>query len=84
MPSLGITEEELEAAFQRRQTDTGKDGRICVCGHPARCHTSQTNSDSILHERAREAGEDRCYQTRMSCECRAFYPVIDVSDSRVF
>lgn len=84
MPSLGISDEELEAAFKRRQTDTGKDGRVCICGHPARCHTSQTNSDSPLHEMARAKGEDHCYQTRMACSCAAFEPVIEVSDSRVF
>ncbi len=84
MPSLGVSEDELEAAFQRRKTDTGKDGRVCICGHPARCHTSQTNSDNPMHDMARERGEDHCYQTRMACACAGFEPVISVNDSRVF
>jgi hypothetical protein len=75
MPSLGISDEELDAALQKRVASAQKsDSRVCVCGHPARCHT----------ELAPEHGQNICAQTRMVCPCDKFMPVVRVSDVRRF
>lgn len=85
MPSLGVDENELSEALSRRVNSNEKgDPRVCVCGHPARCHTELAPEDSPAHVHAREAGRNICAQTRMACPCPTFTPVISVSDVRRF
>lgn len=85
MPSLGISDEELEAALMRRlASNHASDPRVCVCGHPARCHTELAPEGSPVHVEAREQGRNICAQTRMVCPCVKFEPVVSVTDVRRF
>lgn len=84
MPSLGISDEELDQALTRRTTQKSRDGRVCICGHPAKCHSSLAGYDNPAHSHALSNGGEVCIQTRVYCECKKFEPVIEVADSRLF
>lgn len=84
MPSLGVEDSDLQAVASRRAAVNARDNRVCVCGHPARCHTSLAPDNSERHAEAREAGMEICVQTRILCECHEFQPVIETDDPRVF
>lgn len=60
-------EAELVASGRR----SGRDKRICVCGHPLGRHTQVS-------------GMVFCKPTRMECPCKAVRAVLQVEDTRTF
>lgn len=84
MPSLGISDKELDQTLERRSAQKDRDGRVCICGHPAKCHSSLAAYGNPIHEHALARGGEVCIQTRVYCECKQFEPVIEVADSRLF
>lgn len=83
---FGFTFEEQKAELEKRRLErrtTRKDGRICKCGHPARCHTSE-NHDSAVHQDLRDAKQNMCVVGKQICPCRQFQAVASTSDIRYF
>lgn len=60
-----------------------KDGRLCLCGHPAKAHASVSTSDDPVVQAAKNEGIERCKFARMVCPCKAFTPAVSVDDPRV-
>jgi len=59
-----------------------KDPRICKCGHGAKAHTSE--SDSEAHAALRASGRFACNPARLRCPCKKFEPVMTTGDVRKF
>jgi hypothetical protein len=68
---LDFTEEEAQEALEEVSTRGGRDGRICLCGHPNKRHTTYSGIVS-------------CTPTKMSCPCKKVRLVVDASDTRPF
>lgn len=69
---LGIPLDDVLSATAEARAERGpRDGRICVCGHPATRHIGLQ-------------GEMVCKPTRMECPCRAVEVVLETSDTRNF
>jgi hypothetical protein len=67
-----FSEEEAEEQAMAVSNETGdRDGRICVCGHPAKRHNIYSGIVS-------------CSPTRLVCPCKKLKPVVETSDTRVF
>jgi len=64
-------DEAIEKDNELRQKPVERDGRICVCGHPAARHTQVS-------------GLVFCKPTRMECPCKKLRSVIESSDVRPF
>lgn len=81
LENWGISDEEVEAALAET-TQRKRDNRVCACGHPAKAHTSESDSD--YHRTLKAAGRSECRPTRIACPCAKFLPVIIASDVRKF
>jgi hypothetical protein len=82
---LGTTPEELHAGVVKaKQASKERDGRICICGHPAKCHTSEAGEASAVHFAMKASGRNKCFPGRQSCPCRKFVGVLIASDVRKF
>lgn len=71
---LDFTEEEAAEALEEVNRNFGRgarDGRICLCGHPNKRHTSYSGIVS-------------CTPTKMSCPCKKVRLVVDTADTRPF
>ena len=85
---VGWTKEE--AADIRREVFESKgrikeerrDPRICACGHAARAHS--TESETEYHVEALRRGSPRCKPSRMLCPCDDFYAVLTSTNIRKF
>jgi hypothetical protein len=67
-----FSEEEAEQQAREFESDKyDRDGRICICGHPMKRHTSFN-------------GMTTCSPSRLICPCKKSRPVIESSDTRVF
>lgn len=67
-----FSEEEAEEKANEFKTDSyDRDGRICICGHPIKRHTSFN-------------GISTCTPTRLICPCKKQRAVLETSDTRVF
>lgn len=77
---------EIRKAKDR--SPTGRDQRVCVCGHPANRH--ELLEINILEKRAGnefpqlEAQTHICKPSRMRCECLQFVAVLETSNTRYF
>lgn len=68
-------DETLAAKAYRERT-------ICKCGHPAKNHTSE--SDSVFHNGLKQAGMFACFRGKQDCPCEKFEPVLHSSKTREF
>lgn len=61
-----------------------RDGRICVCGHGAKCHGAIERQyfDTPLEDVP--AGSMSCTAGRHRCECSQFFAVLETTDTRRF
>jgi hypothetical protein len=71
--AMGITPED-EAESERAAQAAGRDGRICVCGHPMSRHQQEGGPGTTII----------CRPSRLVCKCREPYPVLEVSNTRPF
>lgn len=59
-----------------------KDPRICVCGHPARAHSSEGVTADAVEKR--KYNQHVCRYARMACPCAKFIEVVKCDDVRLF
>lgn len=70
---LGIEDPEAYLAARRERTETRNDAlEICSCGHTKGAHKGQGIRDF------------ECSQGRINCPCKAFRPVVRVSNAKYF
>jgi hypothetical protein len=69
----------LEAEKAKRTSDP----RICICGHNARSHGSQSVS-GMGYDLYQSRGKEMCSAGRQMCPCMQFEAVATCSDVRVF
>lgn len=83
LENWGITpEESREAERKLAEEKATRDKRICTCGHPAKAHSSESNSDH--HKFLIAAGRGGCRPSKIICPCLKFSPVIESGDTRRF
>ena len=79
MPGIGMTVREAmnELAAARGEL-TGRDLRVCACGHPVNRHTEI----DVYGDGAKIALQ--CQTPRLTCPCKDLKPVLEVKDTRPF
>ena len=81
---LWTAEDEAETRKRMEKPATPqKDGRLCMCGHLARAHSSQSTRNDQTTLYYRNKGEEHCAYARMSCPCVRFTEAVTVDDPRV-
>lgn len=70
-----------EEAAVRLKLDS-RDSRVCSCGHAARAHTSESDSD--FHQMLKDLGRFECKPSAMVCPCNFFDPVLTSTNVRKF
>lgn len=84
-PTFGFSMEDVKSQLEiakLKRMETKRDPRICKCGHAARGHTSE--SDSEAHHAFKESGRFACLVGRQYCPCERFEPVMETDDVRQF
>lgn len=83
LEALGWSKDEIDAAKASAEAHAPRrDGRVCICGHPAKTHSGEGESD--VQKALHAAGRDQCRYGRMKCPCAEFEPVLDSSNVRSF
>lgn len=85
---LGYKPEDINEAIRlaaeaaTRVKEAARDDRVCVCGHAAKAHTSESDSD--YHKEVARRGGFKCKPSVMVCPCVDFYPVLTSTNVRKF
>lgn len=66
-------EEAVEAVRKKEEGESHKDGRVCICGHPAG-----------RHEFIPALGRHSCSANKNNCPCTKLRTVIEVDNARIF
>lgn len=82
--ALGWSEEDAEKVSEaiKEPSVPRKDPRVCLCGHPARAHSTEGITDLARGFASR--GFNHCRFARMKCPCAGFVEIGTSSDVRVF
>lgn len=74
MDVFGFSSEAVEAVLEKKEKEklNARDGRICICGHPAKYHKSDSAMNWV------------CSPGKQPCPCASMRPVIKVPDTRYF
>ncbi len=81
---IAATPDQVKTVLESRRLRQ-RDGGVCICGHPAKCHTENIEPGvNAKHDEARRMGVNQCAPSRAFCGCRKYEQVLTAQDLRKF
>lgn len=84
LDGMMLTPALVEQSIREAKEGRGRNPEVCICGHPARSHSSKAKMDSPVHRAFKDLGVEKCFPARQQCPCIGFRGVVKSSDVRLF